>query len=103
MYGIFNEVVDIINLIMSCVLGFVAGLSFKNNEFLFGFVFLVMSVIFLVISITENKDVESATGKQLTEDQIRIRAHQIWTERGCPDDQQDEIWYQAEKELNNNS
>jgi Protein of unknown function (DUF2934) len=35
-----------------------------------------------------------------TEDQIRQRAQEIWEENHRPDGRDEEIWYQAEKELN---
>jgi Protein of unknown function (DUF2934) len=34
-----------------------------------------------------------------TEEQIRIRAHELWEEAGKPDGQQDEFWHKAEKDL----
>jgi len=34
-----------------------------------------------------------------TDDEIRIRAHQLWTEAGRPTGQDDEFWRQAEQQL----
>jgi Protein of unknown function (DUF2934) len=34
-----------------------------------------------------------------TEEEIRIRAYDIWVEAGMPDGQHEEFWLQAEKEL----
>jgi hypothetical protein len=34
-----------------------------------------------------------------TDEQIRIRAHQLWEQEGKPDGREQEFWHQAEKEL----
>jgi len=34
-----------------------------------------------------------------TDDQIRLRAHQLWEQAGKPDGREDEFWHQAEREL----
>jgi hypothetical protein len=34
-----------------------------------------------------------------TDDQIRIRAHQLWEQAGKPEGQDDEFWHRAEQEL----
>jgi hypothetical protein len=34
-----------------------------------------------------------------TEQQIRVRAHELWEQAGKPDGQQDEFWHKAEKQL----
>jgi len=34
-----------------------------------------------------------------TDDEIRIRAHQLWTEAGKPTGQDDAFWRQAEQQL----
>jgi hypothetical protein len=34
-----------------------------------------------------------------TEDEIRIRAYDIWVEAGKPHGRHEEFWFQAEKEL----
>jgi hypothetical protein len=34
-----------------------------------------------------------------TEEQIRLRAHELWEQAGKPEGRQDEFWHQAEKEL----
>jgi hypothetical protein len=34
-----------------------------------------------------------------TEEQIRIRAHQLWEVAGRPEGCEDEFWYDAEREL----
>jgi hypothetical protein len=36
-----------------------------------------------------------------TEDQIRQRAHQLWELAGRPDGRDEEIWLEAERELEN--
>jgi hypothetical protein len=36
-----------------------------------------------------------------TDEQIRIRAHQLWEEAGKPEGRQDEFWHLAEQELLN--
>jgi Protein of unknown function (DUF2934) len=33
------------------------------------------------------------------EEEIRIRAHQLWEQAGRPEGREDEFWHQAEKEL----
>ncbi len=38
-----------------------------------------------------------------TEDQIRIRAHQLWEVGGRPKDREDEFWHDAERELKETS
>ena len=35
------------------------------------------------------------------EEEIRIRAHQLWEQAGRPEGREDEFWHQAEKELLN--
>lgn len=34
-----------------------------------------------------------------TDEQIRIRAHQLWEQAGKPDGREQEFWHQAETEL----
>jgi DUF2934 family protein len=34
-----------------------------------------------------------------TDEQIRIRAHQLWQQAGEPDGRENEFWHQAETEL----
>jgi hypothetical protein len=34
-----------------------------------------------------------------SEDQIRIRAHQLWETAGQPEGREDEFWHEAEREL----
>jgi hypothetical protein len=34
-----------------------------------------------------------------TDEQIRLRAHQLWVKAGQPEDREQEFWYQAEREL----
>ena len=34
-----------------------------------------------------------------TEEQIRVRAHELWEQAGKPEGREDEFWHQAEKEL----
>ncbi len=34
-----------------------------------------------------------------TDDQIRVRAHQLREQAGKPDGREDEFWHQAEREL----
>lgn len=34
-----------------------------------------------------------------TEEQIRIRAHQLWDLAGRPEGREDEFWHEAEREL----
>jgi DUF2934 family protein len=34
-----------------------------------------------------------------TEEQIRIRAHELWEKNHRPDGRDDEFWHQAEREL----
>ena len=34
-----------------------------------------------------------------TEEQIRVRAHQLWENAGRPEGREDEFWHQAEREL----
>jgi hypothetical protein len=38
-----------------------------------------------------------------TEEQIRVRAHQLWEEAGKPEGRDDEFWRQAEQELQKNN
>ena len=34
-----------------------------------------------------------------TEEQIKVRAHELWEQAGKPEGREDEFWHQAEKEL----
>jgi hypothetical protein len=34
-----------------------------------------------------------------TDEQIRIRAHQLWEQSGKPNGREEEFWHQAEREL----
>jgi hypothetical protein len=34
-----------------------------------------------------------------TDEQIRLRAHQLWEAAGQPEDREQDFWYQAEREL----
>ena len=34
-----------------------------------------------------------------TEEQVRIRAHELWEQAGKPQGQENEFWHQAEREL----
>ena len=34
-----------------------------------------------------------------TEEEIRVRAHELWEQAGKPEGREDEFWHQAEKEL----
>ena len=34
-----------------------------------------------------------------TEEQIRVRAHELWEQAGKPEGRENEFWHQAEKEL----
>ena len=34
-----------------------------------------------------------------TEEQIRVRAHQLWEAAGSPEGREDEFWHEAEREL----
>jgi hypothetical protein len=36
-----------------------------------------------------------------TDEQIRIRAHELWKKAGKPEGKQDELWHLAEQELQN--
>ena len=36
-----------------------------------------------------------------TNDEIRIRAHQLWEEAGKPEGREEELWHLAEQELRN--
>jgi hypothetical protein len=42
---------------------------------------------------------ESREMAKPTEEQIRLRAHELWEQAGKPDGREDEFWHQAEKEL----
>jgi hypothetical protein len=42
--------------------------------------------------------IEVKDGKP-TEEQIRIRAHELWEQAGKPEDRDDEFWLLAEKDL----
>ena len=39
------------------------------------------------------------TGPKITHDQIARRAHEIWVKRGCKHGQDQENWYEAERQL----
>lgn len=39
------------------------------------------------------------TKEQMTEEQIRIRAHQLWDLAGRPEGREEEFWHEAEREL----
>jgi hypothetical protein len=34
-----------------------------------------------------------------TEEQIRVRAHELWEQAGKPEGREDEFWHQAERQL----
>jgi hypothetical protein len=34
-----------------------------------------------------------------TEEQIKVRAHELWEQAGKPEGREEEFWHQAEKEL----
>jgi hypothetical protein len=36
---------------------------------------------------------------QPTNDEIRVRAHQLWEQAGKPEGREEEFWHQAEREL----
>ena len=36
---------------------------------------------------------------QPSDEDIRVRAHQLWQQAGSPEDREVEFWYQAEHEL----
>ncbi|WP_339031881.1 DUF2934 domain-containing protein [Bradyrhizobium symbiodeficiens] len=38
-----------------------------------------------------------------TQEQISIRAHELWEAAGHPEGREDEFWHQAERELKNDS
>jgi hypothetical protein len=42
---------------------------------------------------------ESRPMTKPTEEQIRVRAHELWEQAGKPAGREDEFWHQAEKEL----
>jgi hypothetical protein len=42
---------------------------------------------------------ESRPMSKPTEEQIKIRAHELWEQAGKPEGREDEFWHQAEKEL----
>jgi hypothetical protein len=42
---------------------------------------------------------ESRQMSKPTEEQIRVRAHELWEQAGKPEGREDEFWHQAEKEL----
>jgi hypothetical protein len=42
---------------------------------------------------------ESRPMSKPTEEQIRVRAHELWEQAGKPEGREDEFWHQAEKEL----
>ena len=44
--------------------------------------------------------VELYENRKKLNDSIRVRAHEIWEERGCPEGSSDEIWLEAENQIN---
>jgi hypothetical protein len=42
---------------------------------------------------------ESTQMSKPTEEQIKVRAHELWEQAGKPEGREDEFWHQAEKEL----
>ena len=52
-----------------------------------------------VFSKTAVLKTESIQMAKPTEEQIRVRAHELWEQAGKPEGREDEFWHQAEKEL----
>jgi len=46
---------------------------------------------------TPEKQPQVSNGVNVEE--IRVRAYELWCDRGCPDGSADDDWYQAEREL----
>jgi Protein of unknown function (DUF2934) len=44
-------------------------------------------------------NLKATTMAKPTEEQIRIRAHELWEQNHRPDGRDDEFWHQAEREL----
>ena len=42
-------------------------------------------------------------GKSHTDEQIRLRAYELWTEAGSPEGKESEFWLQSELEMKNGS
>lgn len=42
---------------------------------------------------------QSTTGPKITHDQIARRAHELWVKRGCKHGQDQENWFEAERQL----
>jgi hypothetical protein len=54
-----------------------------------------------VQAMSELADEYEMTAAQLERQcRIRVRAHEIWIERGCPEGRDVEFWLAAERELN---
>jgi len=37
--------------------------------------------------------------EHITEDEVRVRAHELWEQRGCPAGRDKEFWLRAERDL----
>jgi Protein of unknown function (DUF2934) len=51
------------------------------------------------VETKQTKDTEMEPGTNITEDQVRQRAFELWEKRGRPEGYETEFWLQAEREL----
>jgi hypothetical protein len=59
----------------------------------------VVTVLGLLLELTEELKVRALALAKPEEDHIRIRAREIWEENGRPSGRDQEFWYQAEREF----
>jgi hypothetical protein len=79
----------------------------RNNPQRFALAYRAMRSRDGLLASQETGDASSAgraatEGRQMskpTEEQIRVRAHELWEQAGKPEGREDEFWHQAEKEL----
>jgi hypothetical protein len=51
------------------------------------------------VETKRTKETDMGSGTNITEDQVRQRAFELWEKRGHPEGHEAEFWLQAEREL----
>jgi hypothetical protein len=69
-----------------------AGMPFKCNS---------IEDSWIYVTKFKNNTAFEAAMSQPTEEQVRARTHELWTEAGNPAGRSDEFWHQAEQESGN--
>jgi Protein of unknown function (DUF2934) len=70
------------------------GTSFRSWHYLVGSTASPSEWLAVISSQTESRQMSKPT-----EEQIKVRAHELWEQAGKPEGREDEFWHQAEKEL----